>query len=182
MPPASIGKKKEGCFQCSRRRIICDKTEPSCVKCSRKGIECSGLGRIRFAEGVARRGRLKDCKVPNAGGDESHIELPTATAFQSIRWPDDKKREGRRESDVLQMRTTSKPSSPIVERPQLDSNADLAMLSPGLQDRDQEEEVELEDLGREYASVNAYSRQLSIRPWIAPIDPKMRMLFSYCMF
>ncbi|KAI1039155.1 hypothetical protein LB505_007554 [Fusarium chuoi] len=43
-----------GCYQCSRRRIDCDRTEPTCGKCSAKGIKCSGLGlRYRFNDGIA---------------------------------------------------------------------------------------------------------------------------------
>lgn len=38
-----------GCYQCSRRRIHCDRTEPSCQKCASRGLRCSGLGlRLRF--------------------------------------------------------------------------------------------------------------------------------------
>lgn len=61
MPPK---KRVKGCFQCSVRRIDCDLAQPECVKCRRKGIECSGLARIRFAPGLASRGKLKGASVP----------------------------------------------------------------------------------------------------------------------
>lgn len=61
MPPK---KRVKGCFQCSVRRIDCDLAQPECVKCRRKGIECSGLARIRFASGLASRGKLKGASVP----------------------------------------------------------------------------------------------------------------------
>lgn len=39
-----------GCQPCSRRRINCDRTEPSCLKCIHAEIECPGLGtRYRWA-------------------------------------------------------------------------------------------------------------------------------------
>lgn len=42
-----------GCYQCSRRRISCDRTEPQCLKCTRTNLECSGLGtRYRWAKPV----------------------------------------------------------------------------------------------------------------------------------
>ncbi|KAI1443563.1 hypothetical protein F5Y02DRAFT_419850 [Annulohypoxylon stygium] len=42
--------KAKGCYECSQRRINCDRREPSCDKCVSKGIECSGMGgqRQRF--------------------------------------------------------------------------------------------------------------------------------------
>ncbi|QPC67777.1 hypothetical protein HYE67_010008 [Fusarium culmorum] len=51
--------KVRGCYQCSRRRIDCDRQEPECVKCVTKGIKCSGLGlRYRFNDGIAARGKF----------------------------------------------------------------------------------------------------------------------------
>lgn len=40
-----------GCFNCVKRRIICDWTEPKCKKCAKKGLDCPGYGiRYRFAK------------------------------------------------------------------------------------------------------------------------------------
>ncbi|RMY66608.1 hypothetical protein D0863_08316 [Hortaea werneckii] len=45
---------RDGCKQCSRRRVRCDKTGAQCQKCSAKGLECSGYGvDYRFAADVA---------------------------------------------------------------------------------------------------------------------------------
>jgi hypothetical protein len=39
-----------GCYECCKRRLRCDKTEPECLKCQKKGIQCSGQGlRCRFS-------------------------------------------------------------------------------------------------------------------------------------
>lgn len=84
-----------GCFQCSKRRIICDNTQPTCKKCQKKGIECSGAARIRFSNAVALRGRLKGCTVPVVGesdlgiGQQPRQETPITP--QTIRWKDDQK-------------------------------------------------------------------------------------------
>lgn len=78
-----------GCFQCSKRRITCDRAEPSCGKCIKKGIQCSGLARIRFNEGVARRGRLKNCTIPVpafANHGEISSLLPTEVTFPELQW------------------------------------------------------------------------------------------------
>ncbi|KAI1453546.1 fungal-specific transcription factor domain-containing protein [Annulohypoxylon moriforme] len=47
--------KAKGCYECSQRRINCDRGEPSCDKCVLKGIECSGISgqRQRFRTWVS---------------------------------------------------------------------------------------------------------------------------------
>lgn len=63
-----------GCYECSRRRIDCDRQEPECFKCLSRALKCSGLGvRYRFNNGIASRGRMvgKSCPVR---GDASPVE------------------------------------------------------------------------------------------------------------
>lgn len=51
---------RDGCKECSRRRIKCDKGTPECAKCLKKGIKCTGVGRqIRFVEGAISKGKRK---------------------------------------------------------------------------------------------------------------------------
>jgi hypothetical protein len=51
---------RDGCKECSRRRIKCDKGTPECAKCLKKGIKCTGIGRqIRFVEGAISKGKRK---------------------------------------------------------------------------------------------------------------------------
>jgi len=51
---------RDGCKECSRRRIKCDKGTPECAKCLKKGIQCTGVGRqIRFVEGAISKGKRK---------------------------------------------------------------------------------------------------------------------------
>ncbi|KAF6823696.1 hypothetical protein CMUS01_10581 [Colletotrichum musicola] len=55
--PRPYRPKTRGCYECSKRRVSCDRAEPHCWKCSSRGLQCSGLGiRHRFSQGVAARG------------------------------------------------------------------------------------------------------------------------------
>jgi hypothetical protein len=180
MPPVTSVKKERGCFQCSRRRIVCDRTEPSCRKCAKKNIECSGLGRIRFAEGVARRGRFKGCKVPKAGGDDGCEELPTTTEFQSLRWPGEERAEKRRKKSDLDQSAEELPAPATITPAEIQSDQKDAS-SPAPSETYEDLEAEVEDIGRGHDSIVADDSQpYEIAPWVAPIDPKLRMLFSYC--
>ncbi|KAL4730905.1 hypothetical protein ACLX1H_002947 [Fusarium chlamydosporum] len=50
----SLAKRNNGCYECCKRRLKCDKTEPACLKCQKKGISCSGQGlRCRFSSHMA---------------------------------------------------------------------------------------------------------------------------------
>ncbi|RAK97352.1 Zn(II)2Cys6 transcription factor [Aspergillus ibericus CBS 121593] len=82
--------KSRGCFQCSRRRIICDRGEPVCLKCQKKGIECSGLGRFRFTAGVATRGKLKGCTIPVLDANPDNAYNFISDRPRSIRWRHDR--------------------------------------------------------------------------------------------
>ncbi|PYI09407.1 hypothetical protein BO78DRAFT_415684 [Aspergillus sclerotiicarbonarius CBS 121057] len=82
--------KSRGCFQCSKRRIICDRGEPVCLKCQKKGIECSGLGRFRFTAGVATRGKLKGCTIPVLDANPDTAYKLSSDSPSSIRWRHDR--------------------------------------------------------------------------------------------
>ena len=61
---------------CTKRRIKCDLTQPTCKKCEKKGFTCPGYGPcIRWAGGVAIRGKLKGLTVPVLNHDSSHRQL-----------------------------------------------------------------------------------------------------------
>ncbi|KAF4470556.1 acriflavine sensitivity control acr-2 [Fusarium albosuccineum] len=92
MPPKKRAyvPKTKGCHECSKRRIHCDRTEPSCNKCISRGLNCSGLGiRHRFNKGVAARGKWagktiesvyeeNEWSLPN-GKDATVPSKPTST-------------------------------------------------------------------------------------------------------
>lgn len=183
MPLAEVAKKERGCFQCSRRRIVCDRTEPSCAKCAKKGIECSGLGRIRFVVGVARRGRLKDCKIPKAGGADGFEGLPTTNEFQPLCWPSEQIFKTRRKGDAQESSIAPESgalSLDLPTEPQHVPDTEISTTRLTKMDADSED-VEIEDFGRGHNSVmTTYSNRYNLTPWIAPIDPSLRMLFAYC--
>ncbi|KAH7153269.1 fungal-specific transcription factor domain-containing protein [Dactylonectria macrodidyma] len=63
--------KVKGCYECSQRRISCDRASPQCGKCSSKGLKCSGLGiRHRFNDGIAARGKWAGKAIPT--DEEAH--------------------------------------------------------------------------------------------------------------
>ena len=120
--PSISGKppKEKGCFQCSRRRIVCDRGGPSCEKCIKKGLSCSGLGRIRFAEGVARKGKLKGCKMPDQRGDEeASAALTVHVSYSQVKWDNEQKigrlqkrvKQPKKKKSAPQDETTSAPDS-----------------------------------------------------------------------
>lgn len=68
--------KIKGCYECSQRRISCDRATPQCQKCASRGIECSGLGiRHRFNNGIAARGKWAGKTAPcvDEYGARSHL-------------------------------------------------------------------------------------------------------------
>ncbi|KAE8408782.1 hypothetical protein BDV37DRAFT_278787 [Aspergillus pseudonomiae] len=61
--------KVKGCYECSQRRIHCDRVQPHCGKCASRGILCSGLGiRYRFRDG-GNQGKIawQDGDSPQGG-------------------------------------------------------------------------------------------------------------------
>ncbi|RYO52417.1 hypothetical protein AA0116_g11778 [Alternaria tenuissima] len=181
MPASAAMKREQGCFQCSRRRIVCDRNEPSCLKCAKKGIECSGLGRIRFAAGVARRGRLKDCKIARIEGNDEFQALPITTEFQTaLVWPGEgtakKKQRDVRKSTAARIAMKPKLLAPIQSedgvRPTVPSMKQAAI--------DEEDNDGRENICRAgHPVVKAYPQHYDVVPWIAPIAPELRMLLSY---
>ncbi|EAW12651.1 C6 zinc finger domain protein [Aspergillus clavatus NRRL 1] len=142
-----------GCFQCTKRRIICDGGDPVCAKCQKKGIECSGQSRIRFTNGVASRGKLKGCVIPVVGVRAESVFAQGAPVRSQLRW-----REGRVHKRV---RRGGKEEGVEVEdtlgRGGLDGDADA----------DAEEEV------------TRGSEICPLAPWVAPLGARARMLFSH---
>ncbi|KAJ8115059.1 hypothetical protein OPT61_g3203 [Boeremia exigua] len=134
----------------------------------------------RFAEGVARRGRLKDCKIPRAGANSNHEKLPTTIRFQALQWPSEdssKKEEKVNSVDCLFVKDLSTPTlSPVSSFSSVASPA-----PPDLGPENVEEKVgDVEEIPRgHYSDTTNQTHPLSIAYWIAPVDPKLRMLFSY---
>jgi hypothetical protein len=183
---AASVKKEQGCFQCSRRRIICDRNEP-CLKCIKKGIDCSGLGRIRFAEGVARRGRLKDRKIPVAEGvQEGGSVLPTRGPSQALTWPEDRKsakRKRREDNKIdtipLQQDITIAGHIPVEDELNEAAVEDIASQALIAQTGTWGEDEDIEEITRSDLDQHT-RRQSGPHRWIPPVNSTARMLFSYC--
>lgn len=188
---------------------MCDKTEPSCGKCIKKGIACSGVNRIRFTEGVARRGKLKDCKIPDISNDgASH--LPSKTSFPTIRWNDERKRGTKRKKEDMERDTTrtrakesahdsnQSNSSPTTSKMtgQLYTPSDIvgsqAQLLHGPSatselDASTSEldaisglEDDVEEINRvEDAMLQCFLTRQNLQRWLPPLTAEARMLFSY---
>ncbi|CAH0038485.1 unnamed protein product [Clonostachys solani] len=77
--------KVKGCYECSKRRINCDRTEPNCQKCVSKGLSCSGLGQgYTFVDGfssgrsVTRKSRERPSDSPPNNNNSPFSELSTS--------------------------------------------------------------------------------------------------------
>ncbi|RFU73622.1 fungal transcriptional regulatory [Trichoderma arundinaceum] len=78
MSSKGLAEASKGCRTCMRRRIRCDLGRPACSKCIKKGFNCPGYGRhLRWADGVAVRGKLKGRRLPVAGSVPMDLPLPT---------------------------------------------------------------------------------------------------------
>lgn len=87
--------KTKGCYQCSQRRIHCDRAQPQCGKCEAKGLSCSGLGiRYRFNDDVIRRSTQEGARRSQwdlgASGSSSFVLGPSGstTASDDAQVPD----------------------------------------------------------------------------------------------
>jgi hypothetical protein len=184
-----------------RRRIICDKAEPSCAKCIKKGIECAGVNRIRFTDSVARRGKLKDCKIPDVSSN-GETRLPTTVTFSAVRWSAaEKKTVTKRTREAIKKATTQDVAEHLTHIYRDDTvegiaalplkvksehsyigteTTDLALQHSPAQDPSPDDEQDLEEVPRSsYINPHHSPTFSTIQPWLAPTDDATRMLFSY---
>lgn len=79
----ALGQPK-GCYNCSQRRIDCDRTLPRCSKCSKKGLTCPGYGlRIRFKHDLPAQTK-KRRHSSNPPSSHKGSELPVSCADQLV--------------------------------------------------------------------------------------------------
>jgi hypothetical protein len=177
-----------GCFQCSKRRIVCDGAEPICKKCETKGIECSGPGRFRFSAGVALRGKLRGCRIPVADEEveaEFDRQHSTGTQPQKIRWADDRetgKRVARPSESKERKRRASHATQAHRQLGTIGPGGITAGIGPAAQDcqSDCTEQTDIEETVDQGRRRLALSRKGPITPWIAPLDARSRMYLSHC--
>jgi hypothetical protein len=120
---------RDGCRECLYRRIRCDKTEPSCQKCLKKGLECSGVGKFCFVNGVTRRRRKIASPSPASRISPSSI-LEIVTPGSQCVGDHPKDLEG---TDTRLLEEEPSNSSLQQSEKQLSLLAVESSVSPGLQ-------------------------------------------------
>jgi hypothetical protein len=45
--PRMDGRRKRHCWECRRRYLVCDSTEPECRRCSASGVTCPGYSDVK---------------------------------------------------------------------------------------------------------------------------------------
>ncbi|KAF5848593.1 hypothetical protein GGP41_009680 [Bipolaris sorokiniana] len=53
----NVAGRSKGCFNCRKRRVKCDETQPTCKRCQKLGIACDGPRTLVFVEGKIIRSR-----------------------------------------------------------------------------------------------------------------------------
>lgn len=79
------------CYHCTKRRIVCDLTEPKCNKCAKKGLDCPGYGiRYRFADGkTASSTEFEPAQSSrNASSSSSASSLSAKRRQPDLKWVD----------------------------------------------------------------------------------------------
>jgi hypothetical protein len=81
------------CWECARRRLVCDSTRPSCTKCSKSGVECPGYGKKKPLKWLepgqvnSQRGRRRttaEAKAPKYGEIEIEEALHSEGAGYEV--------------------------------------------------------------------------------------------------
>ncbi|KAL4767853.1 hypothetical protein BDW60DRAFT_143652 [Aspergillus nidulans var. acristatus] len=191
-----------GCFQCTKRRIVCDKGEPICCKCQKKGIKCSGLGRFRFYSGSSIRGLSQGDPIPVTVPEQFQRPQHDCTGRQvpyNIRWKSDLlSKKKRRERSIRATGTTSERSLEHSQKGQIRTGerhsgvhdntqspaSDISLAAPslgplwGIPDigADDDNSVRGVSCNNEAAQASIPS---TIAPWIPPLSPQTRMLLSH---
>ncbi|KAM5349130.1 hypothetical protein ACJ41O_008953 [Fusarium nematophilum] len=120
----SLARRNNGCYECCKRRLKCDKTEPECLKCQKKGISCSGQGlRCRFSSHMTVNSRGPNTESSTASrvsgfAASENISSPTGKSF---RWVDVGQRVKKERARRPQGTSTSKDA---VSRPASPSSSD----------------------------------------------------------
>ncbi|KAI1022743.1 hypothetical protein LB503_000118 [Fusarium chuoi] len=127
----SLAKRNNGCYECCKRRLRCDKTEPECLKCQKKGISCSGQGlRCRYSSHMAVD------SAPGAGKPLTLTFISSSTPAEtqsgkSLRWVDSAQRV--RKERVRKTKGRAASDSPTSSNPPDSASSDDA-TSPSSDD------------------------------------------------
>jgi len=86
---SDMGKAKEHCWECRRRRLVCDSQRPKCGRCSASGIPCPGYdgvkpARLRWlAPGRVISRNQPRKQIPPHDSDSNQMEASTEAAANS---------------------------------------------------------------------------------------------------
>lgn len=197
-----------GCFQCSKRRIVCDGSEPTCHKCQKKGIECSGPGRFRFYQGTSIRGLSQGGAVPVTAPTPLPQPQSSCRGEQkplNVRWQSD--RPSARAKRKQSVRATAKTGDASCGNSQHDQSTTVAgdrRSTAGVEDNVSSpasaisltssaldewcetpgsgvDEDTVEQVVSSSEAIQLYSPK-SISPWIPPLNSRTRMFLSHCKY
>lgn len=86
---ASLNDIITACYHCTKRRIVCDLTEPTCLKCGKKGLECPGYGvRYRFADGKSTTTTTPTSGSLSADGPDPVLTGASKRRQNNLKWVD----------------------------------------------------------------------------------------------
>ncbi|PYH83284.1 hypothetical protein BO82DRAFT_373338 [Aspergillus uvarum CBS 121591] len=195
--------KPRGCFQCTQRRIVCDRAEPSCQKCLKKGIECSGLGRFRFGNGVATRGKLKGSPIPVLNVDPVSVYKQSVPIVSQIRWSHERKKRVRKSHasksvsnapvgaqgdtvewvSVMSLENCLLPRSTPADAITTTSTSTAIAIQKTKLAQDSATAVspgeDVENVRADKVLLLTRRTDQPIQPWIAPLSSEIRGLFHY---
>ncbi|KAI5465057.1 hypothetical protein BGZ63DRAFT_412466 [Mariannaea sp. PMI_226] len=172
----SLARRDNGCYECFKRRIKCDKTEPECFKCLKKGISCSGQGlRCRLSSHMA--GEKSPARVPGKQGESSKsirkVEPPSSpTPFMSSRARTT--RRSYRWVDVSNSPHTEGSSTPPRQSTPNSLSEPALSPSPPIQNQDHANSETSENMA--LIRRESFTVQPSLNE---PIHPQARMLFQH---
>lgn len=163
------------CFNCTKRRIKCDQTEPQCNKCLKKGLICTGYGiRYRFADGKTAPTPGPDPDLDEGGQQSESSKLPG--------------KQHRRQRHLKWVDVSSQLKYDYEKK---DDEADNINNNPHLPDACQDESdviaIERDDddfnWGQPSQGFDFNPMPISttsLRPLLSSPDPRIRLLFNHC--
>ncbi|KAF5001621.1 hypothetical protein FGRMN_927 [Fusarium graminum] len=169
----SLAKRNNGCYECCKRRLKCDKTEPQCLKCQKKGISCSGQGlRCRFSSHMAvettpANGKALTLTFDSKPSQPSSSQLSPNQPEKSFRWVESAQRPRKDRAKKEQRR--SAPGRPGVLQ-HTDSTSSDESTSPSSDESSNE--------GNN--AVISYPHRITLHPALNEVpNPQTRMMFSH---
>jgi Fungal Zn(2)-Cys(6) binuclear cluster domain len=156
----------QGCYNCMKRRVICDRTEPKCQKCCKKGLDCPGFGiRYRFAAEAGSQGRAWKPKVVTDLQNPASAQTKSGAGLKWVPTSPARHRQTPRARPSLQASSSKSHNDDIHG-----SNVDERELPHHL-GRRWEDKISL---------VPARTARQLVLPPPESLPPQIKFLFSHC--